>query len=32
MISVNISVKQLNDHRFVDKVIAILEETGLEAK
>lgn len=32
MISVNISVKQLYDERFVDKVIAILEETGLEAK
>ena len=31
-ISVNISVKQLNDERFVDKVIQILEETGLEAK
>ena len=32
MISVNISVKQLNDERFIDKVIAILEETGLEAQ
>ncbi|KRE70939.1 bifunctional diguanylate cyclase/phosphodiesterase [Paenibacillus sp. Soil750] len=32
MISVNISVKQLHDERFVDKVIAILEETGLEAR
>lgn len=31
-ISVNLSVKQLNDERFVDKVIQILEETGLEAK
>lgn len=31
MISVNISVKQLHDERFVDKVIAILEETGLDA-
>ncbi|OCT14641.1 hypothetical protein A8709_24985 [Paenibacillus pectinilyticus] len=31
-ISVNISVKQLNDDRFVDKVIAILEQSGLEAK
>ncbi|MDR6554897.1 EAL domain-containing protein [Paenibacillus qinlingensis] len=32
MISVNISVKQLNDVHFVDKVMAILEETGLEAR
>ncbi|MGQ7885046.1 bifunctional diguanylate cyclase/phosphodiesterase [Paenibacillus sp. WC2504] len=31
-VSVNLSVKQLNDERFVDKVIQILEETGLEAK
>ncbi|MZQ83493.1 EAL domain-containing protein [Paenibacillus sp. 5J-6] len=31
-ISVNLSVKQLNDDRFVDKVIQILDETGLEAK
>jgi diguanylate cyclase (GGDEF)-like protein len=31
-LSVNLSVKQLNDERFVDKVIQILEETGLEAK
>jgi diguanylate cyclase (GGDEF)-like protein len=31
-ISVNLSVRQLNDERFVDKVIQILEETGLEAK
>ncbi|WNR45694.1 bifunctional diguanylate cyclase/phosphodiesterase [Paenibacillus roseipurpureus] len=31
-ISVNISVKQLSDERFVDKVIAILAETGLEAR
>lgn len=30
--SVNISVKQLQDVRFVDKVMAILEETGLEAR
>ncbi|MBP1966813.1 putative bifunctional diguanylate cyclase/phosphodiesterase [Paenibacillus aceris] len=30
-ISVNLSVKQLNDERFVDKVTQILEETGLEA-
>ncbi|OPH60261.1 hypothetical protein BC351_17335 [Paenibacillus ferrarius] len=30
--SVNLSVKQLNDERFVDKVSQILEETGLEAK
>jgi EAL domain-containing protein (putative c-di-GMP-specific phosphodiesterase class I) len=32
MLSVNISVKQLHDERFVDKVIAILEETGLETR
>ncbi|OAS18448.1 bifunctional diguanylate cyclase/phosphodiesterase [Paenibacillus oryzisoli] len=32
MMSVNISVKQLQDVRFVDKVMAILEETGLEAR
>lgn len=31
-VSVNLSVKQLNDDRFVDKVVQILEETGLEAK
>ncbi|KRE96848.1 hypothetical protein ASG89_30410 [Paenibacillus sp. Soil766] len=32
MISVNLSVKQLHDERIVDKVSAILEETGLEAR
>ncbi|MBD0383397.1 bifunctional diguanylate cyclase/phosphodiesterase [Paenibacillus sedimenti] len=31
-ISVNLSVRQLHDERFVDKVCHILEETGLEAK
>ncbi|MGG1552289.1 bifunctional diguanylate cyclase/phosphodiesterase [Paenibacillus ferrarius] len=31
-IAVNISVKQLNDDRFVEKLVHILNETGLEAK
>ncbi|UKS27580.1 bifunctional diguanylate cyclase/phosphodiesterase [Paenibacillus sp. HWE-109] len=31
-ISVNLSVKQLNDERFVETVSRILAETGLEAK
>ncbi|NEW08540.1 EAL domain-containing protein [Paenibacillus sp. SYP-B3998] len=31
-ISVNLSVRQLQDERFVDKVCHILEESGLEAK